>query len=70
MAKTNSIQKKIEAEKMVTKMEKHLQVNKQCCMWKNNGKLKKQRWCKACKEQKRLFKMETQTKLYVTQNIW
>ena len=31
MAKTNSIQKKIEAEKMVTKMEKHLQVNKQ---WK------------------------------------
>ena len=43
MDKTNSIQKKIEAEKMVTKMEKHLQVNKQCCMWKNNGKLKKQR---------------------------
>ena len=25
---------------------------------------------KTCKQQKRLFKMDIQTKLYVTQNIW
>ena len=37
-------------------------------MWKNNGKLKKQKKCKPCKEQKWLFKMDTQTKIYVTHN--
>ena len=30
----------------------------------------KQNRCKTCKQQKRLFKMDIQTKLYVTQNIW
>ena len=29
-----------------TKMEKHLQVNEQCRIWQNNGKLEKQNQCK------------------------
>ena len=36
----------------------------------NNGKLKKQNRCKTCEQQKRLYKMDIQAKLYVTQNIW
>ena len=34
---------------------------------KNNGKLKKCNRCKTCKQQKGLFEMDIQTKLYVTQ---
>ena len=34
------------------------------------GKFKKQNWCKTCEQQERLFKMDIQTKLYVTQSIW
>ena len=33
------------------------------------GKHKKQNRCKTCKQQKRLSKMDIQSKLYVTQNI-
>ena len=36
----NSTQKRIEAEKNGEKDGKAL-INKQCCIWKNNGKLKK-----------------------------
>ena len=36
---------------------------------KSNGKLKKWNRCETCKQQKRLFKMDIQTKLYITQNI-
>ena len=36
---------------------------------KNNGDLKKKYRCKTCKQQKRLFKMGIQTKLYAAQNI-
>ena len=61
--------KRIEAEKMVTKRKSAVQINEQCCIWKNNGKRKILNQCKACKQQKRLFKMGIQTKLYVTQNI-
>ena len=43
-------------------------MNEQYCIWKNNGKQKKQNQCESCKQQK-LFKMDIQTKLYVTQNI-
>ena len=35
----------------------------------SNGKFLKQNQCKTCKQQKRLFKMDIQTKLYVMQNI-
>ena len=37
--------------------------------WKNNGKLQEENRCKTCKQQKRLIKMDIQTKLYVIQNI-
>ena len=33
--------KRIEAEKMVTKRKSAVQINEQCCIWKNNGKRKK-----------------------------
>ena len=42
-----------------------LKINEHCHIWKNNGKLKKQDQCKTCKqEKKRLFTMDTQTKLF------
>ena len=34
------------------------------------GKTMNLNWWKTCKQQKRLFKMDIQTKLYVTQGIW
>ena len=58
--------KRIEAEGNCTSIVK---INEQCSVWKNNGKLKEQNRCKTCKQQKRLFKMDVQAKLYVTQNI-
>ena len=47
-----------------------VQIIEQWCLWQNNGKLKKQNWCKNCKQQKRLFNMDIKTKLYATKNIW
>ena len=34
-------------------MESIVQINEQCCIQKNNGKLKKQNRCKTCKQLKR-----------------
>ena len=48
---------------MVTKIEKHC-TNEQCCIWKNNGKLKKWNRCITCTQQKILFKMDIHTKLF------
>ena len=57
-------------KKIMTKMEK-------CCtnIWamlhtKKNGKPKTNNWCKTSKQQKGLFKMYIETKLYVKQTIW
>ena len=38
-------------------------------IWKKSGKLKKKNRCKTGKQQKRLIKIDIQTKLYVKQNI-
>ena len=34
-----------------------VQINEQCCIWKNNGKLKKENQCKTRKQRKRLSYM-------------
>ena len=63
-------QKRIEAEKMVDRKKSVAQINEQCCIWKNNVKIRtKWNQYKTCKQQKRLFKMDIQTKVYVAQNI-
>ena len=62
--------KRIEAEKNWSQRWKsNVQINEQCCIWKNNGKFKKQNRCNTCKQQERLLKMSIQTKLYFTKNI-
>ena len=58
--------KKKEAEKWWQGWKSFVLINEQCCIWKNIEKRKKFNWCKACKQQRRLFKMDIQTKLYVT----
>ena len=51
--------KKIKAEKNGDKDGEELyKLMNMCCIWKNNGKPKKQNRCKTCKQQKRLFKMD------------
>ena len=61
-----STEKGIETEK---KGQSVVQINGQCYIWKNNGKLKKLNRCKTSKQQKMLFKMYIKTKLFVAQNI-
>ena len=58
-------QKRIGAEKIMTKMEL---INEQFYIWENNGKQKKQNRYKTSKQQKRLFRMYIKTMLYVARN--
>ena len=55
---------------MLQRWKSVVQINEQCCIWKNNEKIRKQNRCKTCKRQKRLFKMDIQTMLYVTTRIF
>ena len=41
-----------------TKIEAGKKGDKQCRIWKNNGKFQKQNRCKTCKQQKRLFELD------------
>ena len=63
-------QKRIEAEKITIKRWKSVvQINEQCYIWRNNGKIEKQNRCKASKNNEiRLFKICIKTKLYAAQN--
>ena len=47
-----------------------VQINEQCCIWQNNGKREKQKWCKTYKQQKRQFKLNIKSKRHVRKNIW
>ena len=46
-----------------------VQINEQPFILKNNGKIEKYNQCKTRKQQKRLFKIDIKTKLYLTLNI-
>ena len=65
----NTQKKNRSREKWSQRWKSIVQINEQCCIQQNNGKLEKWNRCKASKQPKRLFKMYIKTKLYVAQNI-